>query len=633
MTTSTENKKTKGPLRIEAIVPTAIVLGLLFLYFLLFFDSHLRRGIEFAGTQIHGAEVNIGKVKTSLWQASFELFDLQVTDKTQPERNIVQVGSMKFQLLWDALLRAKFVVEESSILDIRAHTQRSKPGYVLPPATSEGGLLAKAQEKVLEQTKKQFQQNILGDIANVLDGVDPKEQLKNIQADLKSTLRAQELESELTKKKEEWQKRIQELPKPAEIKAIEAKIKALDLKTKNPLELAKNLKQAKEILGEAEAKVKQVDSAQKDLNSDLTNYTNAIGDLEKMAAQDVADLQKRLQIPSLDAKAFSAQLFMGQLEEKLVSLRKYIVIVRKVMPPKRSAEEKIARKEEQLVPRARGKGENISFPITTGYPLFWLKKAAVSSQIEQSEWAGKVQGEIRNFSTAPSLLQDPMQVELQGDFPKQKILGLNILGEIDHRTEKAKESIKIQLASAPVMRQVFSESPQVTLGIEEAVASGTFLAELNDENLRVEVSSKFDQAKYLLEAKNNRVKDLLATVLAGIPTVTMNAKVIGSWDKFDLDLDSNLGRELSAGFQKQLQAKVGEAKAKLDSFVKEKLDPARKKVQDQLGSLSGGLGKSLAQNKSDLDSALKGAQSSAQGSGGGGGLEEKGKSLLKGFGF
>jgi uncharacterized protein (TIGR03545 family) len=625
--------KSKGPLRTEAIIPTAIIFAAIYLYFYLFFDSHLRRGIEFAGSRIHGAEVNVGNLDSSFWKAYLIIENIEITDKKNPSNNIVQIGNIKFQMLWDAILRAKIVVEESSILDIRANTARKNPGFILPPPPPEESLIAKAQNEILEQTKKKFNENFLGDIASVLDGVDPKEQLKNIQAELKSTLRAQEIETELTTKKAEWEKRIKDLPKPEEIKALETKIKALDLKSKNPLELAKNLKQAKEILSEAEGKVKKVDSAQKDLNSDLASFQNAIGDLEKMAAQDVADLQKRLQIPSLDPKEFATQMFLGQVEDKLTSLRKFIVIARKVMPTPKTAEEKRAKKEEALVPRARGKGENISFPITTGYPLFWLKKASISSEIQQSEWAGSIKGELLNLSTSPSLIGKPLRLILDGDFPKQNISGLNVFAEIDHTTEVAKESIKIQLASAPVMNQMFSETPKIRFGLKEASASGSLFAKLEGEKLDIELNSKFNRAQYILESQNSKIKEILDSILAGIPMITMNAKIQGSWNSFRFDIDSNLGRELSSGFQKQMQAKIGDAKAKLDSFVNDKLMPAKKRAQDQLGALSGGLGNSLSKNKSDLDSAFKGAQNSTQGSGSGGALEEKGKNLLKGFGF
>lgn len=636
MTNSTELKtpKAKGPIRTGAVVPSLVLIALVYGYFYLFFDSHLRSGMEFVASRVHGAEVNIGRVTTSFWGASFRMQNLQVTNKEQPTHNLFEIGDMKFQMLWDALLRAKFVVEESSVLDIQAYTKRKKPGFVLPPPPPGESVLAKVQDQVVQQTKQRLNGNFLGDIANVLTGTDPKDQLKNIQAELKSTLKAEALEKELTAKKAEWEKRIKDLPKPQEIKALEAKIKALNLNTKNPIEFAQKLKQAKEILAEAQAKVKQVDQTQKDFTSDITSYTQAVASLQQLAAQDVADLQKRLQIPSIDPKEFSTQLFLGQIESRLVSLRKYVELARKYMPPKKTAEEKAAAKAEQIVPRARGAGVNVSFPITTGYPLFWLKKAAISSELTQSEWAGKVSGALTDATTDPVLIGRPMKLQLQGDFPKQEIRGFDFIATMDHTTEKAKESLRVKVASVSVPAQMFSDSPAVRFGIKESRGGGGIEATLVDQTLDIGLQSRLDKPAFSLEAQNKQVQEILSAVLAGISIVTMEAKVSGSWDKFHIDVDSNIGRELSAGFQRQLQAKVGEAKAKLDAFVQEKLNPAKKKVQDQLAGLTGGPGKLLGDNKSQMDGALKDAEGSAQGGGGAKSSPiEKGKGLLKGFGF
>src|SRR5262249_46724391 len=157
----------------------------------------------------------------------------------------------------------------------------------------------------------------------------------------------------------------------------------------------------------------------------------------------------------------SSQLFMSMLEKKLTGIRKYIEIARKYMPKKPTAAEKAAAaekarkaKEEELLPPARGEGRTYHFPITKGYPLFWLKKAAISSEIAQSEWAGKVSGEILDVTTSPSQLGRPTKLHLAGDFPKQEIHGLNFLATLDHTGEVAKESIQAKVASFPVMNQM-----------------------------------------------------------------------------------------------------------------------------------------------------------------------------------
>ena len=632
--TEPKMKKAKGPIRTGMLVPSLLLIGLVWAYFFFFFDSHLRAGIEFAAGRVHGAQVDVGRVKTSFWGASFEMNGLEVTDKEKPEQNLVKVGTIRLAMIWDALLRGKVAVEDASILDIQPWVKRSSPGWVAPPpppSDPKAGLLAKVQDQVLQQTRAQFNENFLGDIADVVGGADPKDQLKAIQGDLKAQAAAEKLEKELTAKKAEWEKRIKELPQPKDIQAIEGKIKALNLSTKNPIELAGNLKKAKEILGEAEAKIKLVDQSQSQLTGDINTYTSAAANLEKLVQQDVADLQKRLQIPDIDPKEFSQQLFMRQVEKRITGVRKYIEIARKYMPPKKTAAEKAAEKEEELVPPKRGEGKTYRFPITKGYPLFWLKKAAISSELTQSEWAGKASGEILDVTTSPSDLGRPTRVQLKGDFPKQKLLGLDFQATLDHTKEAARESFKASIASFPVVDQMFSDSPSVKLGLKEANGSGSVSGTLADQTVNMNIASKFDQPKFDFDAKSAPVKEILGAVLAGIPSVTMNAGVTGSWDKFNININSNLGQELSNGFQKQLQAKLGEAKAKLNKLVDEKVGPNKKKVQDALAGLTNGPGKLLANAKEELNKALSSAKGAATPKAGGGGASPG--NLLKGFGL
>lgn len=639
--TSVKPVKSKGPIRTGMVVPTLILMALVYGYFFFFFDGHLRRGIEFGASRLYGAEVNVASVRTSFLHASFQMRGLEVTDKEYPERNLVQIGDIHFAALWDALLRGKVAIDDASVLDVQAYTPRRHPGYVAPPPPPSApgtGVLAQAQSQVLEQTRSQFNQNFLGDIANVASGVDPKAQLKNIQGSLKAQLRAEELTKELDAKKAEWQKRIQDLPKSKDIDELQAKIKALNLNGGNPLEIAGKIKQAKELVEQAQAKVKQVETAQSQLTGDIANYSKAAADLEKLAQQDVSDLQKRLAIPSLDPKAFSTQLFMAMIEKRLTGIRQYIEIARKYMPKKPTPAEKAAAaekarkaKEEELVPPARGEGRTYHFPITKGYPLFWLKHAAVSSEISQSEWAGKVRGDVTDVTTSPSELGRPTKIHVVGDFPKQKIGGFDLLATLDHTGERAKETIAAKVGSFLVVNQMFADTPSVRLGLKEAVGSGSLNATLVDMSLDVGIASQFAKPVFDFDAQSAPVKEIFGAVLRGIPQITMNAEVKGSWDRFGIQVNSNLGSELSGGFQKQLQAKLGAAKAQLDSMVNEKVGPAKKKVQDLLAGLSGGPGKALSGQKDEMSKSLAKAQASATGSGGS--PAEKGKGLFKGLGL
>ncbi|MFX4770388.1 hypothetical protein ABTB41_19930, partial [Acinetobacter baumannii] len=87
--------------RTGAVVPCLIIIALIWAYFFFFFDTHLRHALEYAGTQGNGAEVNVANVRTSFWNASLEIQGIQVTDGTTPKKNKIQMGEVRWAMLWD----------------------------------------------------------------------------------------------------------------------------------------------------------------------------------------------------------------------------------------------------------------------------------------------------------------------------------------------------------------------------------------------------------------------------------------------------------------------------------------------------------------------------------------------------
>ncbi len=631
-----KKKKPSGPIRTGVVIPTLIVLVLFSVYFKYFFDGHIRRALEYTGSQIVGAEVNVGRVATSFLTASLEINNIQVTDKEMPERNLVQVGTIRFKLLWDALWRAKGVIDDASILDIQAYTPRSRPGFVIPPEPPDGkpSPLQKIEKAVIDQTRKKYNDNFLGDIAQILGGTDPKEQLKNIQQEFKSDARIKALEKEIGEKKILWEKRIKDLPQGKELQQYEKRIKALKFDAKKPAEFAKNLQEADKIIKEANDKIKQIDQAQKELKTDVGGYNQAFKDLEKMVQDDIRDLQTRLKIPSIDPKEFSQQLFMDMIQAKLGSLFKYVAVARKYMPPKKTEAEKKAALEEQIVPPKRGAGKNYTFPITTGYPLFWLKHAAISSQMNTTQFSGDIKGTIKDVTTDPAGLGKPTQILVEGNFPRQGIQGLDAAITIDHTTEVARESLSLKVAEFPVSSVRLSNSPDVRLALDKATGSSDIQAVFTNAELTMKMKNTFGNVKFNLEAKQKLVTEIIGAILNDIPTVTLNADIKGSLSDLSIHINSNLGEELSRGFQKQLQVQINKAKAELQKLIDDKIGANKDKLKADIDRLTGDLTKQLGVKKSDGDKALKDAQNflkSSKAKGGQKQLEQEGKKLLNKF--
>ena len=644
-----EKMKRKGPIRWEAVVPFTIFVALVWAYFFFFFDMHARRAMEYIGTQINGAEVNIAKVRTSFWNASLNIHVIQITDPNEPHKNRIEIGEVRWKMLWDALLRGKIAIDEASVLGVAIGSPRARPGYVIPPPppSEEPGAIEKIKAQALAKAQEEFSKNVLGDLAAILGGVDPTEQLKNIEAELKSSAQVKVLQEELAKKEQEWKERLNRLPQQKDLQALETRLKSVKLdRFNNPAEVQQSLKELDSIFKEIDSKIKEVEATRTALGSDIGTYQNTLKDLEAMIQQDIKDLENRLKLPKLDMQSLSRSIFGPMFLGKVKEAEHYLNKAREYMPPKKSAEEKAAFKPP--TPHERAQGRNYKFGRPRAYPLFWLREAKISSKaMPGADWSGNLEGVLQDLTDDPPILGRPTVLTFKGDFPKQEVMGVDGRITIDHMTEKPVEKAEIKVASYPILDRVLVDSPEVKVLLANAIGTINFNAELSGDGIKISTANVFQRAQnkpatsegsaagaaggfLVSEAKEPILADILRGALNDIRRVTLNASVSGTWSNLGFDIDSSLGRDLAAAFDKQIKAKINEARAKFESFVnerigkeKEKLTAEFNKVRSQIDSLLKTKEAEVNKIKNDIEKAKNEAIENQKK-----GLEKEGKKAI-----
>lgn len=623
-------KKSKGPIRFEAIVPFGIVVALVIIYFKLFFDIHLRKGIEIGGYYANGAEVNVADVTTSFWKMSFELTGLQVTDPKNPIKNRVEIERIHARLLWDALLRFKFVIEDSGITGIQTWSTRKSPGRVKPIEPDKKSMAETAKGRGLEAAKEQFKGTALGDMANVAGGADVGGTLSGLEGQLKSKAYIEQLFNELKAKEKEWKAKVDALPQGPEIENLKARIKNIKINTSNFAELQKSLKEVDALAKEAGAKIGNTNNILNDLKGDLDKYSKAMQQVDELIKQDQAMLRSKLNVPSLDAKDLAKHLFGPQFVSKLVEVEKYMRLARKYAPPKKTPEQRQAEMAEQLRPPPRGQGTDYQFGRPRSYPKFWLKRASISSKAGQG-LNGNMDGYIADVTTDPPVVGRPMILEVKGDFPEQQIIGVQLKAVVDHVTHIPKETVYMTVGGYPVEGQMLSNSEDVKLGFKKGSAGSRLTIQLVEENVDIALNNSLTKIDYIASAKNEYVDSLLKGAMADIPQVTLDATASGTWADLRMDIRSNLGAELSRAFQKQIQAKVDEAKKKIDDYMEKEVGPKKRELTQKIDEFKSKYLGQAEKKKEEVTQVQKQAENKAKDTQNSGkkGAEDKAKKELE----
>ncbi len=624
MTENTKKNKKKGPIRFEAIIPVLVLSGLTFGYFSYYFDKHLKSLVEYIGTQANGAEVNVSSIHTSFIKGSFDLNGLQVTNVERPKLNSLEIENIHFQFLWDALLRMKFVVNDASINNIQMLKPRKTPGKVLPPEPAKPSALDKMQLEVMAQVKSKYGSNMLGDLVTILEGGDYKDQIQTIRESLKSEARVNEMIKDIEAKKEFWDGKVKTLSDTSKLKSIESQVNAIS-KEKNFLEQAKGVQELTKLLNEVNSQYKEIQTATKQLQTEVTAITKYPTELQNLVNEDINSLKNRFSIPQIDLKDMAMHLFAGQFAEYIVKARKYQALAKQYIPEKKE-------KEDEVIPQKRSEGKNYQFPITTGYPLFWLKRAALSSSGTAETYSGNVSGELTNVTTSPKQIKKPIVLDMRGDFPGAKIMGVQAKITADFTQTVGKQSALIQVKSFQVPEKMFVENEKLKFGFTEATGTSTINAQLIENNISMDWIAALNQPKFAVVSKNKMATEMLTNIVNNIPTINIKGDVKGTFTKFNMNISSNLGDEIASGFKRELSAKVTEAQDKIKSLVDEKINKPKQQLMSQLGGNTNNLNqlgniaelykKNEARIKEEIEKLKKGGTND---------LKEKGKKLLKGF--
>lgn len=618
-----KKKKAKGPIRVEIILPLVIFGALVWAYFFFLFDGHMRRLIEFAGYHIVGAEVNVGSLESSFTKGTVRIQRIQITNPQKPTHNMVEVGDVRFGLLWDGLLRARFVVEEMAAEQIGVNIPRKSPGAVKPPPPPEPestgpSALEREADKLKKQTLEKLQKenaaNLFGDIAAILSGANAGDQFKALEDSLPSKAKMKELEAGYGERKNKWDAKLKTLPQGKDIQSISdrmAKVKTSNFA--NPQELADSVNQMQALIKEADEKFKTIQGAASELDADLKYLDAGVKELDALVKADIKTLEARFRIPKLDAKTLARGIFGQYLDPYLARINTYKAMAEKYIPPKYLKKGTAKDAEPEFQPHPRAKGVTYEFGRQNSYPMFWVKKISVSSKANQEMGIGDLSGQILNVTSNQSIINKPTEMKLAGSFPVNQIEGVKLNVGIDTRGDASKISYDFGVGSYPVEPREILNSPDVQLKLNQAVGAFTSTGVVTGlKEYSIKLSNVLRKSDFVVTAKNEIVDDVLKNVFKALPDITIDAGGRGEFPELTVDFESNIGPELARGLERQVSLKIEEAKAKLNAYISEQVGKEKAKIEGEIAKFRAQVDGEVKKLQAQLDSQKKAGEAKVE---------------------
>lgn len=613
---SPQNKvKKSGIIRWSAILPITILFLLIFSYFHFFFDGHMKSLIEWGGFKALGSEINIGKFESSFTQGRVQISKIELTNAEKPEFNSIEIASIKFDVNWDALLRMKFVIEEMATEGIQFSSKRARPGKVAPPPppSNEPSFTDQLQGKAVDKLAKDYDNNVLGDVAGFLKSGDINAQLKNIEGTLASKKLAEDMKSKWSAKQTEWDQKIKTLPTEKDLSGFKTRFEAIKYKDfKTPQELEASVNQFNTLKADVDTKVKIVDATKTALTEDLKAVQTDSQNLEKQIKTDIDQIRTRFKIPKLDAGQFAKSLFMQYLTPYMQKLDRYKAMAQKYLPPKYSQmldgkKAKADKNDDDTIqPHPREKGVTYEFPVVKGYPLFWIQTIKLSSKSNTQADYGDIQGTIKNITSNQRQIGKATTLNISGDFKSQNIAGIKANALFNNMKEQPEVSFDLGIQSYPLGQIDLLNSADGTIQIPKATSTLNIDGKtVGFKTYDLSLLNTFKNVNFETTAKEKIVDDILKQTFSTINDFDLKAKASGELANLDMAISSSLGEKLQAAFSSLLQKKIDEVNAEIKTKIDGEVGKIKKDIDDQVNGLKTKFNGEINKAQSQLDAQKK----------------------------
>ncbi|MFI5279335.1 MAG: TIGR03545 family protein [Gemmatimonadales bacterium] len=594
--------------RWRAIVPMVLFAGVVVLLWVLFVDHVIRRSIEWVGTELVGAKVELASARLRLAHADIVLKGLQVTDPQQPMRNLVEAPEIIADLDGRALLQAKVVVETLAVRGVKFGTARTVSGAIAKPSPSTGlvttrvlGWARAIPIPTLDLT------GMAGMVVHV----------NAISADsLKTTKEArasQALADSIGRVLGQTLRGLDPQPMIDSAQALATRLGQSDPRRQNPIQTAAQVAQVRAMIGRITDMKTRLAAVKPGADSAAARLRVQAAALEDARQADYRYARSLANIPALGGPDISMALFGRMVTDRLQPVLYWMNLADQYVPPgldpRRSSGPK----------RARMAGTTFAFPRREAYPTFLLKHADADLTIGgQTVAAGSYRGLVTGATTEPAIYGRPMFVSASrtsGVGPHD----LRIGAMMDRVGATARDSVNAFLPGVRIPA-IALPGAGASLDLGDSTAVEVVLArsggELNgvyrmtSNAVRWQRTSA-DTAGPAPTGSAAWAQSLLWRSISAVPAVTIEARISGSLTAPHLDVTSNVGEAVADNLRKVLGAEVqraeAEARSRVDAAVGPPLAAAREKLTGVQRDVVGKLGaqqQQLDQLQTDLQQRL-----------------------------
>jgi uncharacterized protein (TIGR03545 family) len=586
-------------LRPPGLVVFAVFVLLVALLWWLFAERIVQRGVEATGESLVGARVELESVDLRPTEGSIRMTRLQVANPEAPMSNLIEAEEILVDLMLEPLLTRKVVVQDMVMRGIRFNTPRETSGALENPDPEAGRLWRDVNawaDEVRAGIPELSLETLTGAVRTEAISADS---LRTVQYARTVLARADSMRSA-------WEERVEAMDPRPRIDSLRSVVERVEAFRPTPLnalqipDLLRDARGALENLTNLQTEVVELDETVREGVSSLGIGPETIAELR---AQDLAYARSLLNIPSLDAPSITPALFGGTALTWLKPVLYWAQQAERFLPPG------LDPRRRPGPQRARAEGTTVEFPGRAEYPAFLVQRGELGMIIGGTGLAaGAYTAVVRGLTSTPSLLGEPMVIELGRTEGAQGPEGLRLSAVLDHTGQPIRDQAALALDGVRLPELDFGP-----LGGSLSLGHGASTFALQRVGNRIDAELQFVSTDLGWSRPGaatgpapqigtaDWARDLVWQTLTGIERVELGMGLEGTIESPQISVTSNLGEAVAASLRRELGEQIQQAEARLREEVESRIQPVVQDARSSVQSVQAEVADRVAAQRAEVE--------------------------------
>ena len=278
-------KSQRGRVNFLPLIVTIAFIVAIPICFSMFKNVIIKKALTSVCERIFEAKTDIQKVDFKFLDSSLKLTKIEIANKNDYMKNLVDIGSITVDFDLAQLLKKRFVADELSVLDVNSGTERKTSGE-LPPREKKKIKKQKTKAekeasesklgKLIAEKKAVAANSLEQNITGLFNQLNPETLMQNFSAQLQTPGISKQVQEELPQIVAKWQSKPAEVQKTVEdLQKSVNEIVSFDYSSvqNNPLKI-------KEFIETLDSTYKNIDKVKNDANNILNNFNADIAEAD-----------------------------------------------------------------------------------------------------------------------------------------------------------------------------------------------------------------------------------------------------------------------------------------------------------------------------------------------------------------